>query len=46
MKSYFIFADLINSLLDPRLIIDPGSTMIHFGAYNPIILNKDRSLSE
>jgi len=30
--SYFIYTDLISSLLDPRLV-DPGSTLIHVGAY-------------
>jgi len=32
--SYFIYTDLISSLLDPRLV-DPGSTLIHAGAYGP-----------
>jgi len=31
---YFIYTDLISSLLDPRLV-DPGSTLIHIGAYDP-----------
>jgi len=35
--SYFIYPDLISSLLDPRLA-DPGSTLIHVGAYDPNIL--------
>jgi len=34
--SYFIYyTDLISSLLDPRLI-DPGPTLIHVAAYNPM----------
>jgi len=33
--SYFIYTDLIRSLLDPRLV-DPGSTLIHVGACSPI----------
>jgi len=32
--SYFIYADLISSSLDPRLV-DPGSTLIRIGAYGP-----------
>jgi len=32
--SYFIYTDLIRSLLDPRFV-DPGSTLIHVGAYGP-----------
>jgi len=32
--SHLIYTDLISSLLDPRLI-DPGSTLIHVGAYDP-----------
>jgi len=32
--SYFIYTDLISSLLDPRLV-EPGSTLIHVGAYDP-----------
>jgi len=31
--SYCIYTDLISSLLDPRLL-DPGSTLIHVGAYH------------
>jgi len=34
MMSYFIYTDLIISLLDERLV-DPGLTLIHFGAYDP-----------
>jgi len=30
--SYFMYTDLISSLLDPRLV-DPGSTLIFVGAY-------------
>jgi len=30
--SYFIYTDLINSLLDLKLV-DPGSTLINVGAY-------------
>jgi len=30
---YFIYTDLISSLLAPRLV-DPGSTLIHVGAYD------------
>jgi len=29
---YFIYSDLISSLLDPRLA-NPGSTLIHVGWY-------------
>jgi len=32
--SYLIYTDLISCLLDPRLV-DPGSTLIHVGAYDP-----------
>jgi len=32
--SYFIYTDLISSLLDLRLV-DPGSTLMHVGALNP-----------
>jgi len=32
--SYFIYTDLISSLLDPKLV-NPGSTLIHVGAYGP-----------
>jgi len=35
--SYFIYIDLISSLLDPRLV-DPGSTLLYVGAYGPKIL--------
>jgi len=31
---YFIYTDLISSLLDLRLV-DPGSTLIHVDAYDP-----------
>jgi len=35
IMSYFIYTDLISSLLDPRLV-DPGSTLIFYiGAYGP-----------
>jgi len=34
IMSYFIYTDLISSLLDPRLI-DPGSAFIYVGAYGP-----------
>jgi len=34
--SYFINTDLICSFLDPKLV-DPGSTLIHFGAHYPKI---------
>jgi len=30
---YFIYSDLISSLLDPRLV-NPGSTFIHVDAYD------------
>jgi len=36
--SYFIYTDLISSLRDPRLV-DPGSTLIYVGAYNPWKIN-------
>jgi len=32
--SYFIYANLISSLLDPRLV-DPGSILIYVGARDP-----------
>jgi len=32
--SYFIYTELISSLLDPKLV-NPGSTLIHVGAYQP-----------
>jgi len=32
--SYFIYSDLITSLLDPRFV-DLGSTLIRVGAYDP-----------
>jgi len=32
--SYFIYTDLISSLLDPRPV-DPGSTLIYVGSYSP-----------
>jgi len=32
--SYFTYTDLISSLLDQRLV-DPGSTLIYVGAYDP-----------
>jgi len=35
IMSYFIYADLISSLLNPRHV-DPGSTLIHVGAYGPL----------
>jgi len=31
---YFIYTDLISSLLDPRLV-DPGSILIYVGTYGP-----------
>jgi len=34
IMAYFIYTDLIRSLLDPRLV-DPGSTLIYVGAYDP-----------
>jgi len=34
IMSYFIYTDLISSLLDPRLV-DPGSTLIRAGANGP-----------
>jgi len=34
--SYFIYTDLISSLLDPRLV-DSGSTLIHIGAYDRLL---------
>jgi len=33
--SYFIYTDLISSLLDPRLV-DPGSTLIPVDAYDHV----------
>jgi len=37
--SYFIYTDLISSLLDPRLV-DHGLTLIHVGAYDPCCLKR------
>jgi len=34
MMSYFTYTDLINSLLDPKLV-DPGSVLIQAGACGP-----------
>jgi len=34
IMSYFIYADLISGLLDPRLV-DPGSILINVGTYGP-----------
>jgi len=31
---YFIYTDLISTLLDPKLV-DPGSVLIHVGTYDP-----------
>jgi len=39
--SYFIYTDLICTLLDPKLV-DPGSILIYVGAYDP----KWRELNE
>jgi len=36
--SYFLYTDLISSLLDPRLA-DPGSTLIYIGADEPSSCN-------
>jgi len=35
--SYFIYADVISSLLNPRLV-DPGSTLMYVGAYDSITI--------
>jgi len=35
ITSYFIYTDLISSLLDSRLV-DPGSNLIHVDEYDPI----------
>jgi len=32
--SYFIYTDLLSSLFDP-ILVDPGLTLIHVGAYGP-----------
>jgi len=32
--SYLIYTDVISSLLDPKHV-DPGSTLIQVGAYDP-----------
>jgi len=37
--SHFIYADLIRSLLDPKLV-DPDQLMIHVGVYDPTYLKK------
>jgi len=42
--SYFIYTDLISSLLDPKLQVDPGSTLIHVGAYGPNCFLAERTL--
>jgi len=34
--SYFAHADLISSLLNPRLV-NPGSTLIYVGAFDPSV---------
>jgi len=39
ITSYFIYIELISSLLDPRPV-DLGSTLIHVGAYDPKNLQK------
>jgi len=36
---YFIYTDLVCSLLDPKLV-DHGSTLIYAGAYGPYNLNR------
>jgi len=36
--SYFNYTDLVRSLRDPSLV-DPGSTLIYVGAYDPYISN-------
>jgi len=36
---YFIYTDLISSLLDPRLV-DPGSTLILVDAYDTLMYQK------
>jgi len=44
--NYFIYTDLITSLLDPKLV-DPGSTLIYVDAYkalNLISCSKDLKL--
>jgi len=44
--SYFIYSDAISSLLDPRLV-DPGSTLIHVGAFTAlrvVCTNVDQNL--
>jgi len=42
---YFIYTDLISSLLDPRFV-DPGSILIHVGAYDPKIFNSFKNLKK
>jgi len=37
MMPYFIYTDIISSLLDPKLV-DPGSTLIHVGKYGTKLL--------
>jgi len=41
--SYFIYTDLICSFLDPKLV-DPGSTLIHVGAYTALSVLKITTL--
>jgi len=36
--SYFIYIDLISSLLDPKLV-DLGSNLIHVGAYDSTLVH-------
>jgi len=40
--SYFIYTNLISSFLDPKLV-DPGSTLINVGAYDPEFVNPNFS---
>jgi len=36
LTSYFVYTDLISSLLDSRLV-DPRSTLIHVGVFDPYL---------
>jgi len=40
---YFIYTNLVSSLLDPRLV-DPGSTLIQVGVYRGNCFNLEISI--
>jgi len=43
--SYFIYTDLISSLIDSRLV-DPGSTLIYVGTYGLSLDDRSKSQRE